>query len=330
MFFRKKKSNTNSILGVDINREQLKIVELEKIENDPEYDFKILNYVIQDLHKGVVHINDNVEPQILGETIREITEKEGFSKKNVIAAIPSERLLVKTFTTSIESNEDEIENQIKASSKTHAINGIETMAFDFYEGEETEGEKTIILKMCPIEAIQTREDALLIGELTPLVIETDDMPLKRLIKTFTQQFKQEKGFDLKESDVFIFVEIRKQVVITHTFQNGVIQATKTDILKKDMSSEEDIEDQIVDILRKTSFVAKSNSENFKGIFLSGKMEELFKLINTLEESDHFDDLEILVANPLLRIKYAGVNREAIALASSSLVTACGLAMRGGI
>ncbi len=328
MFFSKRKINNNSVLGVDINREQIKIVELERIHNDPDYDFKILNYIIHNLPKGVVHSNDNVETQILGEEIRDIVEKEGFEKKKVVAAVPSERLVVKNIKVPLDSSEDEIENLIKSSSKTHAINGIETMAFDFYEDfdKETEEEKTIILKMCPIESVQTREDALLIGELTPSVIETDDLSLNRLSKTFKQQFEQERGLRLNDEDLFLFVEVRKQVIVTHTCQNGIIQSSKTDILKREVTSD-NIEGQIVELLRKSSFVAKSNSENFKGIFLAGQMENLFGLISSLEEDESFEDLEILVANPLLRIKYAGVNSEAVTLASSSLVLACGLAMR---
>jgi type IV pilus assembly protein PilM len=329
MFFSKKKVNSNSVLGVDLNREQLKIVELEKINNDPNYDFKILNYIVHNLPKGLIHNNDNVEPQILGEQIRDIVEKENFVKKQAIVAVPSERLVVKTLRVPLDSSEDEIENLIKSSSKTHAINGIETMAFDFYEDKEreTDEEKFIVLKMCPIEAVQTREDALRIGELTPAVIETDDLPLNRLAKTFYQQYKEETGGELKNKDAFMVVEIRKQLILTHTYQNGSIQASKTEILKREMATEEDIQNQIVDLLKKTTFVAKSNTDNLKAIYLSGKMDSLYPVLNLLEADETFDDLEILIANPLLRIKYSGVNKEAVTLAAPSLTLACGLAMR---
>lgn len=329
-----KKNKGKSILGVDISREKIKIVELERIDSDPEYDYKILNYIVKEAPKGVFYKEDQLDSQVVGEFLKEIVAEEKLAKTRAVCAVPAERSVEKTFKVPLDSTDDEVENVILNSSKTYTTNGIETMAFDFYEKieERTEENKTIVLKMCNLEAMTSREDSLLIGDLTPLVIETDDAPLSRLSKTLRRQYNLEIGDEIKKEDTYMFVEITNSTVTINTLTNDKVSSTNEELLKKEVVNIEAVYAQVIDIIRKNIFIVESNTENFKALFLSGENDVLFKLRSMMERLEdeagveEFKDIEILVANPLLDIKYGGVNLETITIAAPSLVIPCGLAM----
>lgn len=333
MFFKKNKSK--SILGVDINREKIKIVELQKLEDDPDgFSYKIINYIIKDLPKGVFYKDDELDSQIVGEFLKEIVIEEKLQKTKAVCAVPAERSVEKRFPVPIDSTDDEIENVILSSAKTYASNGIETMAFDFYEDIEkrTQEDKSIVLKMCNLEAMTSREDSLLVGELTPIIIETDDAPLSRLSKTLRKQFHLETGDEIKKEDTYMLVEIRNSNVIINILSNDKVTSTNEELLKKDVVNIEAVYAQVIEIIRKNIFIVESNTESFKGLFLSGENNVLFKLRKMMERLEdeegveEFKNIEILVANPLLEMKYGGVNLDTIIEAAPSLVLPCGLAM----
>lgn len=331
MFFKKKK-NQHSVLGVEINREQLKIVELKPVVSS-RYDFQITNYVVEDLPRGIFYNNDKIESEQMGEIIKEIADRERMRGKRVVCAVPFERTVKKAFSVPIDSTENEIENLIKNSAKKYTPNGIEAMAFDFYERDDmpkSEEEKFMMLEMCPLEAVTSREDSLLIGDLTPLVIETDDKPINRLSPTFINQYESEIGQQLdNKKDAYMIVEVRKNNVFVITMFNNQVESTKEHIIKRTVDSQKEIFDQILDCISKDLFItqAQSKLEKVSAIFLSGQNKTLFSLREFMEEDSTYDDLEILIANPLFNIEFEGVNFEDVMAASPSLVLACGLAMR---
>lgn len=330
MLFRKKKSS-QSVLGIDINRDQIKMVELTPINNDPRFDYKITNYKIEDLPGGIFYNSDRLESEQLGEILKDIVSQEKLFKKKAVCAVPSDRVITKYVSVPIDATENEVENLIKNSSKTYATTGIETMAFDFYEDEaaRTDSEKTYVLKMVNVEAVQSREDAILIGDLIPTVIETDDKPLNRLSETFAAQYLSEIGEELDNTkDAYLLIEIRKQTVIATTMNKGKVDSHKEQVIKQEYgNNQESIFNQVVKFISQMLFVAQSNHNNIKGIFLSGDNKTLFGLREYMEEDSSFDEIEILISNPLFNIEFSGVNFEDVMDSAPSLVIACGLAMR---
>jgi len=170
MFFKKTKKN-NSVLGVDFSSDEVRIVELERIEGKSE-NFKILNYIIKTLPKGV-NYSDSLNPDILGQFMKDISQEEKLTGKRAVSAVSGASISTKQFTIPKDASERETESLIRNSSKTYHPKGIESMAFDFKEdvSKRTEEEKTIILKLCPIEAISTREDILNMAEMDSVIID---------------------------------------------------------------------------------------------------------------------------------------------------------------
>jgi len=95
-------------------------------------------------------------------------------------------------------------------------------------------------------------------------------------------------------------------------------------------SEDDvINDKIDDELKKMILLEATDDKFIKAIFLMGDNERLIKLKKYLaEDSEHIDeDIDVIISNPLVNIKYAGINPSEVVDAAPSLVLACGLAMR---
>lgn len=329
MLFRKN-NKTNSVLGVDFSSDEVRIVELEKISGKSN-NFKILSYIIKTLPKGVSY-SDVLNPDILGQFLKDIITEEKLTGKKAVSAVSATSLVTKTFSVPKDASEIETESLIKNSSKTHHTKGIETMAFDFYELEDarTEEEKTISLKMCPIEAITTREDVLNIAELESSIIDVDDNALENMSPAFEMQYLDETGRELEDSSM-ILVDLRKSKVITRTIRNKKVYNTEESLFKFSMKqAEEDvINERIEEEINKTIILESTSDKKVKSVFLMGDNKKLIKLRKfLLEESSCIqEDMDVIITNPLINIAYAGINPGEVVNAAPSLVLACGLAMR---
>jgi len=329
MFFKKTKKN-NSVLGVDFSSDEVRIVELERIEGKSE-NFKILNYIIKTLPKGV-NYSDSLNPDILGQFMKDISQEEKLTGKRAVSAVSGASISTKQFTIPKDASERETESLIRNSSKTYHPKGIESMAFDFKEdvSKRTEEEKTIILKLCPIEAISTREDILNMAEMDSVIIDVDDNAIENISSSFDFQYTEETGENLGDSGI-ILIDIRKSKVITRTLRDHKVYNTEESIFKFSMKQSEDdvINDKIDDELKKMILLEATDDKFIKAIFLMGDNERLIKLKKYLaEDSEHIDeDIDVIISNPLVNIKYAGINPSEVVDAAPSLVLACGLAMR---
>lgn len=328
MFFRKKKDN-ESVLGIDINSDQLKIVEL-KLTKNSNYRYEVINFIVKDLPNGIFKNNDKIDSEKLGTIIKEITAERKLSGKKVVCSVPSGRTVKKPFPVPSNATETEVENLIKFSGQSLASNGIETMAFDFYERQDkkpTEETKYMMLEMCPMEAVTSREEAITIGNLNPVVIETDDKPLNRLSRYFLEQYNKEIGSVLdNDKSAYLLVDVRKTNIIVTTMFKGEVESNKEHVIK---SKGEVDYDQIMGVISKDLFIAQaqSNHELVNAIYLSGTSKTVFQLRDKMDERPIFKELDVLVANPFLNIKFDENDFEEIMEAAPSLVLACGLAMR---
>lgn len=323
MFFKKNKK-TNTILGVDFSLNETRVVELEKIQ-EGDYNYQILNFVKIDMPVGSF-FEDKIETNIFGELLKEVAENNKLKNKLSVSAVSSSSTLTKQFTVPIDANEKEIEGMIRNSSKTHTPKGIESMSFDFYEDEDqrTDELKTIIIKMCPLESISSREDTLNMAEIDPSIIETDELALLRMHPTFSSHYFLETGEKLEDSFILL-VDVNDSKIKIHSLNGEKISSMNEKYIRKDLNHDKtDDFKSILSHIKETLFLSETNNEKIQAVFLTGNNNLLIPLKSFLE--DHLD-IDLIIANPFLNIKYAGVNIEEIVEAAPSLVLACGLAMR---
>lgn len=330
MFFKKKKKN-NSVLGIDFSPEEVRIVELEKVDGDGEH-FRILNFIIKTLPKGV-NYSDNLNSGILGQFMKELISDQKLTGKKAISAVSGTSIISKELEYGADFSEREIESMIRNSRQTHHQKGIENLAFDFYEIKEkrTKENKYYNLKMCPIEAITTREDVLNLSELDSIIIDVDDNAIEKISPAFDFQYKEETGFTL-EDDSILLIDVRRSKIIVRTLTKGIVSGTEEKAFSIKLKDTEEVvlnRNIEKEIKKRVLLESTTTEQNIKAIFLMGDNEKLIKIKKFLEEESEVitHDMDVFISNPLINIQYAGVNPAEIIDAAPSLVMACGLAMR---
>ncbi len=327
MFFRKKKLN-NSIIGIDFAYDEIRTVELEKSTSGKK-DYKMLNYVIQKLPAGSLK-ESTIVTEILGECFKAATEEEHFKTNKAISCVSSEYVMVKEFKVPLDASEKETEDIIKNSAKTHYPKGIENVAFDFFELVEKRSEegKSIVLKMCPLEAISSREDVLSMADLDPIAIDIDSAAISRMSTTFYKQYYEEMGREISDNDSILILDISRAKIKIRVMKLGLVNNTEEIFLKSsiDVKREDSLCDASIKFINKKKLIETTNDEVVKAVFLTGSMEDLVLLKEMLDDSEAMD-IDVFIANPLVNIECAGVHPVDIINAAPSLVLACGLAMK---
>lgn len=252
--------------------------------------------------------------------------------KKAVSAVSGASIITKSFKIPKDASERETESLIRNSAKTHHVKGIETMAFDFYENEieRTEEEKTIVLKLCPIEAIDGRELLMKHANIESIVIDVDDKAIEKISPFFYQQYAEETGYKIND-DTIILLDLRRSKVITRIIKNNKVYNTEEFVFKfSNKEKEEDtIYKKIDSELKKISLLESTNDNVVKAVFLMGENSKLIKLKKHLIDDSKYlsEDIDVIISNPLVGIAYNGKNPSEVVDAAPSLVLACGLAMR---
>ena len=331
MFF-KNRNKKDSILGIDFRLDEVRIVELEK-SNDPKYNYKILNYIIEKVPVGNIK-EDKLESSILGEYLKEIAIREKLQHKIAITSIPSSRVMEIELLMPKDASEKEIEDVIKNSGKTYIQTSIDTMSFDFYEVNkekesqetetETETEKNIMLVMCQKELIESRVETLNNAGIVPLVVDTTNNGYLNIIDSLKKQYKKE--YDCEPEGTMLLADISRTDVNLYFYKENNIWSKSLHMEKNSNESNEEFNDRLLTNISKEIKVSNFNDNKIKYLFLMGKLDRLSDIQCKMKNIKEFDKIDVLIANPFLDIKYDGDNYANIIEFSPSLVLACGLAM----
>lgn len=326
MLFKKKK-NQNTFLGIDFSLNETRIVELEKNTDLEGKPFKIKNFVIIEMPPGAFY-EEKVESSIFGELLAEKVKEEKMSGKKTISAVSSSSILTRDETFPISASEREVENVIKNSGKKYTGKDIDDYAFDFYENSEnsTSETRSVKIKLCPILSITSREDTLLIADLVPHIIESDESAIFRLYTTFKKHLLLEKGEELYPNDYVLVADINESYLKTYELNENNITSTREIQIRKDIGdNKKDALIQLLDHINQTIFISETNDKKVKAVFLMGDNSIISQLKKLMEEETSYNTL---IANPFIDIKIDGIYNEGLNEIIPSLVLACGLAMRG--
>lgn len=340
LFVKKKK---NTILGIDLTTQDIKIVELTKI-NDGR--FKIEGYSCRSIPPGLVSEDIVLDTTQVGQIIKEMITSSKIQSKDSAISVPQSTVITKTISI-VGDDDREIEAEIENSGKKHISLDIEEVDFDFKVISNNESQnKEVLLVACKKKNITTREDTLVIAGLEPKIIDSEAYVYERIYPLIVDQIKHELSILDKDPNVILMVELfekKLKVVLLNRGKVTYNEERNIEIENKRgktlnglvLISEENEEDVsayqkgVLVTLTKILKLINSDTNNFiSSICFTGNNEKINEVKNYIEESLQ---INCIIANPISNMEISNkINISDLMSKSSLLVIACGLAMRDNI
>lgn len=341
LFLKKKK---NTLLGIDLTTQDIKIVELTKIENGR---FRIEGYSCRQIPPGLVAEDVVIDTNQVGQIIKDMISTSKINTKDAAISVPQSTVITKVISI-IGDDDREIEAEIENSGKKHISLDIEEVEFDFkvnYGGLETQS-KEVLLVACKKKNITTREDTLIISGLEPKIIDSETYVYERIYPLMVNQIKHELYITDKDPNVILMVELFEKKLKVVLLNNGRVTYNEEKYIDSDQkkvktltglslfneTKNEDIsvyQKGVVDTLSKILRLINSDTNNFiSSICFMGENKHIEEVKNYVEE-----ELQIncLIANPISNMDISNkINISDLMSKSALLVVACGLAMRENI
>lgn len=341
LFVKKKK---NTILGIDLTTQDIKIVELTKL-NDGR--FKIEGYSCRQIPPGLVSEDIVLDTTQVGQIIKDMITTSKIQSKDTAISVPQSTVITKTISI-IGDDDREIEAEIENSGKKHISLDIEEVDFDFKVMSNNESQnKEVLLVACKKKNITTREDTLIIAGLEPKIIDSEAYVYERIYPLIVDQIKHELSILDKDPNVILMVELfekklkvvllNKGKVTYNEERNIEIESkrgkTLTGLVLMDEEKEEEevssYQKGVLATLTKILKLINSDTNNFiSSICFNGNNGQINEVKNYIEESLQ---INCLIANPISNMEISNkINITDLMSKSSLLVIACGLAMRENI
>lgn len=341
LFVKKKK---DTLIGIDLTTQDIKIVELKKIENGR---FKIEGYSCRQIPPGLVSEDIVIETNQVGQIIKEMISDCKIKTKDVAISVPSNTVISRTISI-IGDNDRDIEAEIENSGKKHISLDIEEVDFDFkvdYSNPDSQS-KDVLLVACKKRNITTREDTVVISGLEPKIIDSETYVYERIYPVMVDQIKHELSILDKEPNIILMVELFDKKLKVVLLNKGKVTYNEDKYIDKEskggktlsglsLLSDDKEEDSlsyqkgVLNTLSKILKLINSDNKNFiSSICFMGDNKHIEDVKNYIEE-----ELQIncLIANPISNMDISDkIDISDLMAKSSLLVVACGLAMRENI
>ncbi|OMH28054.1 type IV pilus assembly protein PilM [Motiliproteus sp. MSK22-1] len=344
------KTKSKPLLGVDIGSSFVKVLGLSQLSKG----YKIDSYAVVHLPEGAVIDNNVQEVPIVAEALKKGVRISGSRNKMAITSVPASVVIVKDLEFSRSFTEDELEEQIKVEADQFIPYPLDEVAIDFQiRGQSaTDPEiNDVLLVACRQDSVQSREDSVNGAGLQCDVIDIDTYALERTFPLLSESHDLEGKtvglIDIGASSMSLYVLEEGKVVysreqvfggndLTHNLsQVADMSADEVERAKKEGSLPEDLVRGYVEPFKQTA--AQQISRSLQFFYSSGTHAELDILllsggVSALSDLDKTVEQELgintQVANPFSGMKLGSkVNRTKFEADSSSLLLACGLALR---
>ncbi len=344
------KAKPKAFLGVDIGSSFVKLLGISAQSKG----YKIDCYAVVHLPEGAVIDNNVQDVPVVAEAIEKAVRLSGCRGKAAVTSVPASVVIVKELEFSNSFSEDELEDQIKVEADQFIPYPLDEVAIDFQiRGASTADPQLndVLLVACRQDSVQSREDAVNGAGLQCEVIDIDTYALERVFPLLSAAHQLEGktvGFiDLGASSMSLYVleegrvaYCREQVFggndLTHNLSQAAdMSADEVERAKKRNELPEDLVRGYVEPFKQTAAQQISRSLQFyyssgthgelEVLLLAGGVSALPELASTVEQEL---GIQTQVANPFSGMVFGSkVNRAKFDGDASSLVLACGLALR---
>ncbi|MEH6813242.1 MAG: type IV pilus assembly protein PilM [Motiliproteus sp.] len=344
------KAKSKALLGVDIGSSFVKLLGISQHSKG----YKVDSYAVVHLPEGAV-IDNNVQVvPVVAEAIEKAARLAGCKTKLAVTSVPTSVVISKELEFSKSFTEDELEEQIKVEADQFIPYPLDEVAIDFQVKGLSKDDpelNNIMLVACRQDNVQSREDAVNGAGLQCDVIDVDTYALERVFPTLSDihdlEGKTVGLVDIGASSMSLYVledgEVvysREQVFGGNDLTHNLSQVTDMSVdeverAKKQGDLPEDLVRGYVEPFKQTA--AQQISRSLQFYYSSGTHGELDMLllaggVSALPDLDKTVEQELGIkaktANPFENMQFnSKINRSKFEADASSLVLACGLAMR---
>ncbi len=344
------RAKPKALLGVDIGTSFVKLLGLSQQSRG----YKVDSYAVVHLPEGAVIDNNVQEVPVVAEAIEKAVRIAGSRTKGAVTSVPASVVIVKGLEFSNSFTEDELEDQIRVEADQFIPYPLDEVAIDFQVRGASSSDadmNDVLLVACRQDSVQSREDSVNGAGMHCEVVDVDTYALERVFPLLSDVHELEGKtvglVDIGASSMSLYVledgEVlysREQVFggndLTHNLsQVADMSVDEVERAKKDGSLAEDLVRGYVEPFKQTAAQQISRSLQFyyssgthgelDMLLLAGGVSGLSGLEKTVEQEL---GIAAQIANPFSGMKFdSKINRSKFDADASSLLLACGLALR---
>ena len=342
----------NSLLGVDISSSSVKLLELSKSGSK----YKVENYASRPLPEGAVVEKNIANLDVVGDTLLKMSSLTKTSTNNVAVAVSGSAVITKTIEMNAALSDTEMENQIAVEADQYIPYPLDEVAIDF-ERQTISGKNEdiveVLLAACKKENVDNRVAALEIGGFDAKVVDIEAYAMERAFNLMVEQM------DLDREGVVAIADIGATMTTLYILKDGVSIYTREQVFGGSMLSLE-IQSRygLPPGEAETALIEGTLPEGFEEDvlkpFRAEMTEQIGRSLQFFFSSSQYNDVDLIVlaggvaatrglpedvesglntktvvANPFAKMSLSSkVNKALLQNDASSLMMACGLAVRG--
>lgn len=347
--FQKKNS---PILGIDISSTSVKLLELSRSGGR----YRVECYGVEPLPLGAVVENNINDVEAVGEALKRVVARSGTRANQAAVAVAGSAVITKTIEMNAALSDDEMESQISVEADQYIPYSLDEVALDF----EVQGPSTnnpamaeVLLAACRSENVELREDVCEVAGLDCKIVDVEAYAMERAFELITGQLKGDVSeltvavVDIGATMTTLSVLSEGKTIYTREQLFGGQQLTEEIQRRYGLSSDEaglakkqgglpdDYEAEVLEPFRDAAvqqvtrslqfFYSSSQYNSVDYIVMAGGSASVEGLDQLVRDKT---DTPTVVANPFVGMSVSPkVDTSALSNDASSLMIACGLAMR---
>jgi type IV pilus assembly protein PilM len=349
--FSKKSKN---LLGIDISSSSIKLLELSK-QGDK---YKVEHYASRALPVGSVVEKNITNIEAVGEELQKLASLVKTKTTNAAVAVAGSSVIAKTIEMNASLTELEMENQILVEADQYIPYSLDEVAIDFERqrpSRKNEGMVEVLLAACKKENVEMRVDALQIGGFEALAVDVEAYAMERAFKLLCEQM------ELSYQGIVAIMDIGSTMTTVYILKSGSSIYTREQVfgggrLSMAVQSRYGLSPVEAEAAIVSGELPQSYESDVLNPFKEELTEQLSRSLQFFFSSSQYNDVDMIVlaggtastkglaeivestlstrtvvANPFAKMALSGkVNKAQFKNDASSLLIACGLAVRGFI
>lgn len=346
------KKKSASLVGIDISSSSVKLLELGKSGSK----YRVEKYASRPLPENAVVEKNINNLESVGETIYKVASLTKTSGAGAAVAVAGSAVITKTIEMHAGMSDAEMENQIVVEADQYIPYPLDEVAIDFERQQVSPKNPDmveVLLAACKKDNVDLRVAALELGGLTAKVVDIEAYAMERAFRLLKEQM------ELPDSRVVAIIDIGGTMTTLYILLDGASIYTREQLfggaqllqeiqsryglspaeseaalkegdLPENFDSEvlypfkEEITEQVARSLQ--FFFSSSQYNDVDLIVLAGGVAATEGLAELVQDSL---STQTVVANPFAKMAVGSrVNKAALQQDASSLMMACGLALRG--
>tara|TARA_B100000768_G_scaffold104676_1_gene97243 strand:- start:1227 stop:2336 length:1110 start_codon:yes stop_codon:yes gene_type:complete len=203
------KSQSETILGVDISSAAIKLVEIESSSDG----FNVIAYGVQALPEGVVFDREIVDVKKIAEVLSAVYKKSGARSRNVAVAVSGSSVISNYMDLPSSLTSKQMESRIQLEADAIIPFPLEDINLDFaVVGQNAINKDQVRVQVvaCQRDYVDRRKEVVQLAGLKPLVVDVETFAFARAYQTLINaeyQAPKKQQDVIKKDDVVAIVDI---------------------------------------------------------------------------------------------------------------------------